>query len=1095
MRAQRRPVRGSWRAQRCVWRTLIFTVLGLTVAGRIGAAPVEVWNRSFNLHAYDQSYDVGVDATGNVYVTGMTDTAFTGYNYLTIKYDPSGNLLWFREYDNAGGLDWSEALAVDSAGNCIITGRSDPYYRTIKYDGAGNIVWNVTHYPGFSADARCIAVDASGSVYVGGNGPVLKYDAAGGLVWSSLVLGEISEGIAVDTSGNVFAAVRRYNGVDFDYRTAKFNPSGVLVWSRTLDLAGSEYAQDVAVDAAGDVYVSGSETIGGNADYLIVKYASDGTLVWTRTYHRGASDYGEDVAVDPSGSVYIVGKCQNGSDYDFVTVKYDAEGRFQWDAVYNSGVHDTGYGITTDGAGHVYVAGITGTSDFRTIKYRQVSAVAVKTHTPASPARGSPVTYQIVVGNSGGTTMSSVQVVDTIPPGVSFDSCTGGCSFDGTRAVWALGDLPPGGSATVSVQGTVSLCANGAIGNTAWVSALTTDGISQATAVDPGFVLSSMLTIGIFHAVIPATVGPGGALAYRIVIANTGSTTITTLKVVETLPAAAAFGSEDHPAGLVFSSAGSVLAWEGPLALAPAKTLTLTITGTALCGSSGAATGTAWAEAGNGCSTVQAQATAAFNVLNPTPTFSIAQVVSPPVPTAGGSVSMRIVVTNTSGATVTALSLVDTLTPMVTLSGESHDAGLVFTGVGAVLAWSRTLAFGPMRTMTVTITGTLDPCYAGVLSNTVWIGAVNACNGVQTTGVKGFTVVSTAAAVTVQNTHSPAFPAGGELVTYRLVVTNAGTGTLTGVQLIETLPSQVTFWSEQHPAGLVFSSTAGILEWAGAVVVGPASTLTVTITGTTSPCFLGPVSATAWVSATTACGGAQAKGVDSGFSLVPPGAAMVVRKTCTPVVPKRGATVTYHINVHNTGLVTLTVLRICDTLPPEISFGSEAHPAGLVFARTGPILCWDGAVLLPPQAVLTVSMTGSTPSNVVGDVVNTAWVSAASGCVGVQGSDALTFTLRLDDIASAARPMVVYPNPLTTARLKIALYLEGDADEVNIDIYDAGFHRVFSGTWKPVPRLESAVVVDGLDALSPGLYLLRGKARLAGGIEQRFKPVKLVVKR
>lgn len=67
-------------------------------------------------------------------MTGAND------NYLTIKYrNATGESLWVREYNGKGnGVDVSNAIAIDSSGNIIITGRSqisgnDYDIVTIKY--------------------------------------------------------------------------------------------------------------------------------------------------------------------------------------------------------------------------------------------------------------------------------------------------------------------------------------------------------------------------------------------------------------------------------------------------------------------------------------------------------------------------------------------------------------------------------------------------------------------------------------------------------------------------------------------------------------------------------------------------------------------------------------------------------------------------------------------------------------------------------------------------------------------------------------------------------------------------------------------------
>jgi Beta-propeller repeat len=72
---------------------------------------------------------LGLDATGNIYVTG---TSFAGadplgeQDYLTIKYSPAGIQQWTARYNGpAGEPDLATGIAVDNSGNAFVTGYSE----------------------------------------------------------------------------------------------------------------------------------------------------------------------------------------------------------------------------------------------------------------------------------------------------------------------------------------------------------------------------------------------------------------------------------------------------------------------------------------------------------------------------------------------------------------------------------------------------------------------------------------------------------------------------------------------------------------------------------------------------------------------------------------------------------------------------------------------------------------------------------------------------------------------------------------------------------------------------------------------------------
>jgi uncharacterized delta-60 repeat protein len=114
---------------------------------------------------------IGVDAGGNVYVTGET--------FGTVKYDPNGNQLWFsRVQSESASGSYSRALAVDPAGDAYVTGSlqdtlGGPDYLTAKYEANGSVTWRARFRSG--GEPRAVAVDTPGNVYVSGSSTTLKY--------------------------------------------------------------------------------------------------------------------------------------------------------------------------------------------------------------------------------------------------------------------------------------------------------------------------------------------------------------------------------------------------------------------------------------------------------------------------------------------------------------------------------------------------------------------------------------------------------------------------------------------------------------------------------------------------------------------------------------------------------------------------------------------------------------------------------------------------------------------------------------------------------------------------------------------------------
>jgi hypothetical protein len=126
---------------------------------------------------YDCVHAMAVDDSGFVYVTGGSRSTAINSDYATIKYLPDGDTAWVRRYNGTGdSYDGPLAIAVDGSGNVYVTGWSigdgtGHDYATVKYLANGDSAWVMTYNgPGNNSDeARAIAVDDSGNVYVTGS--------------------------------------------------------------------------------------------------------------------------------------------------------------------------------------------------------------------------------------------------------------------------------------------------------------------------------------------------------------------------------------------------------------------------------------------------------------------------------------------------------------------------------------------------------------------------------------------------------------------------------------------------------------------------------------------------------------------------------------------------------------------------------------------------------------------------------------------------------------------------------------------------------------------------------------------------------------
>ncbi len=109
------------------------------------------------------------------FISGYTRNTTSGRDYLLIKYDLNGNILWQKIFDYAGLNDRALAITVDNSGNTYITGEATSLSNgtdilTQKYNPSGTLLWSVSYNGSANADDKGlgIVVDNSGDVYICG---------------------------------------------------------------------------------------------------------------------------------------------------------------------------------------------------------------------------------------------------------------------------------------------------------------------------------------------------------------------------------------------------------------------------------------------------------------------------------------------------------------------------------------------------------------------------------------------------------------------------------------------------------------------------------------------------------------------------------------------------------------------------------------------------------------------------------------------------------------------------------------------------------------------------------------------------------------
>lgn len=350
--------------------------------------------------------DMFVDASGNIYVTGSSYNAASGYDIITRKYDNNGGVTWTATFNGSGnGTDVSAALVVDASGNVFVTGYS---YRggvnyditTIKYTSAGAQSWQAYSGNGTSAfdEGKDIAVDLNNDVIVTGGVQntagtntdyrTIKYTNAGGVAWtvdySNSTNLDMGLAVVTDASNSVYVTGHSFvTGQDLNIRTIKYNSGGTQQWNTATNYSvinSIDSPSKIVVNSSNEVFVAGRVFNGTSSDddIVVMKYNASGTVT-NNTIIDGtanSADKANRIYLDASNNLYLAAKVKNtGSSEDFYLAKFNSSLGVIWDDSYNgpSNNYDEATDIIIDASGNVYASGSTYSStsnyDFLTVRY------------------------------------------------------------------------------------------------------------------------------------------------------------------------------------------------------------------------------------------------------------------------------------------------------------------------------------------------------------------------------------------------------------------------------------------------------------------------------------------------------------------------------------------------------------------------------------------------------------------------------------------------------------------------------------------------------------------------------------------------------
>ena len=352
--------------------------------------------------AQDEAYGVDVDADGNAYIVGTTESSEMTFpvtvgpqltfdnrtsDVFVAKVDATGTRLIYAGYVGGTFFDHGEDIAVDSAGNAYITGwtRSNDFPAVGPRDSSHS-----GRKDSFVAKISADGTQLIYSGYIGGNQE------------------DEGHGIDIDGDGNAYLVGRTqssqttfpvlggpdltFNGGNSDAFVAKVDSGGELAYAGYIGGAAFDSGLGIVAGPQQNAFVTGytkstAETfpvvggpqpeLSGAEDAFVSKVSADGrSLVYAGYLGGPLADRGHGIGIDAAGNAYIAGLTSSPPDTNFpatvgpslefgglvdaFVAKISADGGTVLYAGYIGGLtDDRANAIAVDALGNVFVCGST----------------------------------------------------------------------------------------------------------------------------------------------------------------------------------------------------------------------------------------------------------------------------------------------------------------------------------------------------------------------------------------------------------------------------------------------------------------------------------------------------------------------------------------------------------------------------------------------------------------------------------------------------------------------------------------------------------------------------------------------------------------
>lgn len=294
------------------------------------------WSKVLDRAGYgDEAFSVQQTIDGGYIVAGGSGSYvdFTDDNYVLIRLDASGNIIWQKLYSKGGpvGLTYDGGYVI--SGNLCV----------IKIDSTGNIQWQKSYSEmgGLikqTKDGGYIVVQSNNAGIFNVNMSVnemaaIKLDAGGGVLWGKRYIGEVTywrfDFLHETTDGGYIfggAATTAEGGGPLLF---KLDSMGNIIWAKAATTGGGDIRSIQPTMDGG--YIVAGDTVAFNYDFdkniWVLKFNQDGDVVWQKTYGGTRYEHGGSIIETNEGEYVVSGDSVSFRDnYDLWVLKLRSDG-------------------------------------------------------------------------------------------------------------------------------------------------------------------------------------------------------------------------------------------------------------------------------------------------------------------------------------------------------------------------------------------------------------------------------------------------------------------------------------------------------------------------------------------------------------------------------------------------------------------------------------------------------------------------------------------------------------------------------------------------------------------------------------------------